>query len=531
MINDRLDPLAEARQSFHLGQLSNAIRLAQEAAGSPNLTPQAQILQARCLIEQGHFPQADILLSTALANLPQDSEMALEMRLRLASLRIYLTGHIAQIWEEARDVLAGNPLQRLRGLALDLWGRGLAIAVIYHLASPEDLVEAKRLLSEAIDSYRLVGENDTALAALLKLGQLHLLSTPDLAAARLTFQEAWDLAQSAENLVRQAEAKLRLAELDFDASLAKRAENPEAQIDPAPYQQAMLLYENAGHVLGPADVLLSVGTRLTKAGYDGSDSLQQALLLYEKADNLIGLSSTVAELSTWYLQQGELSLSLEYRQRAIAIAREMGFPLSQATACLGIGDYYFRTGDYARALAAYEQVEELTVAPSVLAMQGLNLANSYSMMNLHDRAAEVCRAAIEILEQSGSSQILSLAYFILGNVISGKGNWAEAIPVWRKSLDMDEASNNLLEQAKKLQCIAQATVMQYHRAGGYSIPETAYEEAMALYSQTIELLKRVGNNEAVASIANTYELQGQTLLVCARPLDCIKYLELAVKEA
>lgn len=519
------EPLAEGWQLFHLGQLSAAIGLAQSATSSPVLAPQAQLLLVRCFFEQGRFRQAETICTKALVTLPSDSESAQEMRLRHAFLQIYLSGNLTPILEEAQAVLAENQSPRQRALVQDLLGRGKAIAVVWYLAPPSDLVEAKHLLSEAANSYHCSDDRDAALAALLKLGQLHLLSKPDPATAQSIFQQAHDQAETEGNSVRQAEALLRLAELDFDAILAQQAVNPEAQIDATPYHRALGMYEAIGHGFGPADVLLSLGNRLIKAGFDGSEAVQQALLLYSQVDHLSGICNALIDLSTWHLQQGEVSQSLDCRQRAAATAQEMDFPLAQATAYLGIGDYYFRTGDYARALAAYEQVEKLAAVPSVQSMPGLELANAYTLMNLHDRAETACRKAINTLTKVGALQSLSLAYFILGNVLSAKGNWAGAIPIWPEGLAIDEACDNRFERAEKLKCIAQATVMQHYKPNGSPIPDTAYEDAMALYNQALELLQTLANGEATAAIAGTYQLQAQTALTCRRPLDALKYLE------
>lgn len=519
--------LVEGWRLFYLGQLPTAIRLTQTATSSEDLTQKSQMLLVRCLLEQGRFRQAEIICNKLIDTLPLDSELAWEIRLRRGFLQIYLAGNLSPILEESQTILTQNQSLKIRALAQDLLGRGKAIAVVWNLASTSNLVEAKNLVSEAVDNYNHGGDTDAALAALLKLGQLHLLCTPNPDTAKSIFQQASDKAREVNNTVRQAEAALRLAELDFDTILAQRAVNPEIQLDSTLYHQAMTLYEAFCHALGPADVLLSLGSRMIKAGFDGSDAVQQAIQIYLQQDNCTGLFNALIDLSTWHLQQGQITQSLDCRQEAQKIAQEMDFPLAQATAYLGIGDYYFRTGDYARAKAACERVEQLATIPSVSAMQGLNLANTYTLMNLPDRAEKVCCNAINTLEKAGYSKSLSLAYFILGNVLSSKGDWAQAIDVWRKGLSVDETCHYRFEQAEKLKCIGQAIVMQHHLNYASTMNDTAYSEAMALYSQAIDLLKVVGNNEATAAIAGTYQLQGQTSITCGRSVDAISYLEKA----
>lgn len=162
------DPLVEGWRLFHLGQLPATIHLAQTATFSLALALQARLLLVRCLFEQGRFRQAETICSKALTTLLSDSELAWEMRLRRAFLQIYLAGNLTPILEEGQTVLAEDQSSRLRALAQDLLGRGKAIAVVWHLAPPSDLVEAKHLLSEAVNSYHCSGDPDAALAALLK---------------------------------------------------------------------------------------------------------------------------------------------------------------------------------------------------------------------------------------------------------------------------------------------------------------------------------------------------------------------------
>ncbi|KAI9130020.1 tetratricopeptide repeat protein [Acaryochloris sp. CCMEE 5410] len=319
----------------------------------------------------------------------------------------------------------------------------------------------------------------------------------------------------------------RLAELDLDTCFVCRGTEQNFPLDSALYQQALALFETIDHALGPADVLVSLGSRLIKAGFDGTDSVHQALKIYRQQDNLLGIYNALTDLSSWYLQQGQINESFNLRQEALEIAQRMGFLLAQATTYLGIGDYYFRTSDYANALAAYEQVEALTDLPGIRTMHGLALVNAYIHMNLLDRAESICHQTITLLLPIGNSPSLSLAYFILGNVLSAQGQWAEAISRWQTGLTVDVELKNHFDQAEKLKCIAQAMVMQHHKPGGSKVPDVAYETAMLHYSEAIVCLESIGDRQATAAIAGTYQLQGQTAVASGRSLNALPYLEQA----
>ena len=513
------------QQLWSSGRLPEAIHLTQTCLPSNS---SLQPILIRCLCDQGYFLQADNACHELLAPTSPETSIRQELQLRQAFLQLYLKADRPPLFTQAQAILADSASPHITALAHDLLGRAIAITVTWNLAPPSNLAIAQTHLTQAIQTYTQAGDTDAALAALLKLGQIHLLGpSPDRTTAQTLFQQAQDQAQATQHPVRQAEALLRLAELHLDAALARRGTEPDFPIDPTPYQQALALYETSGHALGPADVLLSLGSRLINAGFDGTDSVQQALEIYRQQDNLIGSFSALTELTSWHLQQGQITASFTLRQEALAIAQQMGFPLAQATAYLGIGDYYFRTADYANALAAYEQVEALTDLPGIRAMHGLVLANAYTLMNLPDRAETACRRSIALLQPIGNTPSLSLAYFILGNVLSAQGHWAEAIPVWQAGLTIDVALQNRFDQAEKLKCIAQATVMQHHRPGSFTVPDAAYETAMTHYAEAIECLEQVGDRQATAAIAGTYQLQGQTAVASGRSLDALRYLEQA----
>jgi tetratricopeptide (TPR) repeat protein len=149
------------------------------------------------------------------------------------------------------------------------------------------------------------------------------------------------------------------------------------------------------------------------------------------------------------------------------------------------------------------------------------------LMRLPDRAIVASQHTIDVLRPVGTNANLSLARYILGTALTSKGNWAGAIVVWREGLVEDEQREDWLSIAQKLQCIAQALVMQHYVPGGPPVPEEAYAESMATYAQAIALLQASHNPQSLAVIANTYQLQGQSAIACNRPADAGEYLEQA----
>lgn len=530
--HDLQNSLVEAQRLFYLGQLSKAISLAQRASESPALTLQARLLMVRCLFSQGKFCDADAICSLSPETSLSDIGCIRELRLWHSFLQIYLIGNPAAALVECEDAISWAKSQpdslHLIAVANDLMARAKAIASEWGLAPTSSLAEARVLSARAAEAYREHGDFFESLSAMIKQGQFYLMGIEkDRDTARKILQEVQIQALVTGNNVLQAEAALHMAELDFEDMLARQAVEPEIRVENTPYQYSLALYNATEHALGPADVLLSLGRSLVNAGFNGTNFMNQALNIYSQEDNLAGINSALSSLGTCYLQQGRTAEALHCHQQAVKVAEKMCFPLGQATGYMGIGDYFYRTGDYARALGAYEKTEILAAFSAVRAMLNLALANAYISMNLHDRAEVTCREAIETLRLSGPNERLSLAYYILGNIQASNGDWAVAIATWKDGLAVDKSINNRHGQAEKLQCIAQATVMQHYLPGGLPIPDLAYKEATALYTQAIVLLKEIGDQQAAAAIASIHQLLGQTAVTCGHFLDALQYLEQA----
>ena len=528
--HDRAAFLAQLENLLTHGRLVEVLQAVEQALPAYRILPEAQLLMARSLGELGHFVQAEANYAELAATEGVSDSLVWEARLWHAFLGIFRRGDLDSVLDLGQAALVwaqtAPDRSKITGLASDFIGRALAIAAEWYLRPPDVLAEAQQLLAAAVVAYRQCGDHDRALATTLKQAQILRKGSPSQQhEARTLVEEAHGLAEAEQNLIRQAEAALRLAEWEVDAQLARSSQPGELPIDLAGYQRALDLYQVAEHRLGPADVLVSLGQRLVAAGIDGSDWLLQALHVYQEQASLIGMFETLSTLSMWYVWQGRLKDAESSHQQIVESAAQMGFQLGQTRAAMGLGDYYFRTGSYARALAAYEQADATAMQPVTSGLIALNLANTYTMMNLPQRAAAACREAIATFRSVDAAENLSLAYYILGNVLSKQGDWAGAIGVWRDGVAVDETSRNRRSHAEKLLAIAQATVMQHYHHRGAAIPEASYNQSMTLYEQAITLLEHSREPAAYAVIANAYQLQGQTALVAGRPIDGLRYLE------
>lgn len=522
--------LEAIQRSFYQGQLPATIQQALQGPIPPEQIVPIRLLLLRSLLLQGRYRQAEQICTALLENIPNEqNDLSHEIRCWSAFLQIYLVSDPLPSISVARTLLLEMQTSSLSTARVKiLLGKMLALAANWLLLPATVMQEARAVLGEALQHYRAAQAQQDTFEVLLSLGQFFLAEPAlDRSKARSLFLQAQEEGRAAGDLVQQAKAQCCLAELDFDEKQETDAKITAIALDVSSYQVAHDLFEQAGCVLGIADVLLSLGRRLLQNGHDGTQFLQEALKRYQQEENLLGIYSAVNGLGSWYVQQGILPRAFEYHQQSVEITQEMGFPLGQAISAMALGDYYSRVANYAKALSYYEQAESLVMLRVVGAMVGLLLANAYLLMRLPDRAMSASQRAIDVLCSAGPSANLSLARYIRGIALTGKGDWAGAIVVWREGLTEDGQRKDWLSMAQKLQCIAQALVMQYSIPGGPPVPEEAYAESMTTYTQAIALLGTSQDPQSLAVIANTYQLQGQSAIACNRPADANTYLERA----
>jgi tetratricopeptide (TPR) repeat protein len=512
--------LAHLQPLYMLGHFSEVVRVASETEELANV-PEAQLLAARALMEQGNFRAAEAAFAVAHTVAGPESITGYEISLWSAFLRLYRWGDTTIFEEVCSGSLfwarAEPGRDRIVAIALDLQARALAISTEWGHGSSETLLLAQQQLSDAADVYRRTGDTDRAIAASLLRGHLLLKGkAPDRPTARAIIEEAYASATSAANEVRQAEAVLRLAELELEQQLRRPVRDEADTVQLERFQQALELYGQSEHAFGQADVLYSLGRLLTVAGFDGATDLQRALEHYQHLGHATGCYNTLSALALWHIRQGNLSSAWSYLQQSNTLVEKTGYLPGQQAVALGMGDYFFRAGQYARALSAYERAADLARHPVGQALVQINLANTYLLMGLAHRAENECQAAIERLRKLNQQEHLSLAYFILGNILSAREDWEGAKAAWHAGLAIDEQLGNPVSKAEKLISMAQALGMRGYQRGGSALPQDRYDEAMALYDQAIAVLASRGDPIAAAVVANAHQLRGQTAIRAGR---------------
>jgi len=76
---------------------------------------------------------------------------------------------------------------------------------------------------------------------------------------------------------------------------------------------------------------------------------QEALALFKQLGNPLGQASTLGNIGNVYFRQGKYEKALRSHQDALAIDKQLGDPLGQANAYTNIGNVYAEQGKYEEA--------------------------------------------------------------------------------------------------------------------------------------------------------------------------------------
>ncbi|MGA4725788.1 tetratricopeptide repeat protein [Micromonospora taraxaci] len=208
-------------------------------------------------------------------------------------------------------------------------------------AATEALGQAIRL-AEELHLPLLRAQATTKLGSVLRLQGDHVAAIEKLDAARELARQLADRSMEAENLIDTGAAHRELGRHD-DAEAA--------------FSRSVRLYEEIGEDLGKACVLKEFGDLLVATGRlrDARSRLAEARDVYAALPDRLGLSAVDNSLGRLELAVGDTTASAAAHRSALAFARDIGNPLEEAGALLGLAHALAATGDSGSARAAAEQ--------------------------------------------------------------------------------------------------------------------------------------------------------------------------------
>jgi len=249
------------------------------------------------------------------------------------------------------------------------------------------------------------------------------------------YQQALEIARAEKDQFRQA------ATLNNLGSAYQMLGKPKLALER--FNQALALWRTTADLTGQATTLLNIG-QLHAAARDKPKALDyynQALILWRQRADRAGEDRTLG-----YIRQLELpaedrispSLARDYEMR-LESARKGREALQEAAALAALAEFYFKVGEYSKALPYYSQAVPL-----------------WRTLGKRDR-------------ESGALFCLGLCFAALGKQTNARDCYDRVLTLWR-------ASRNVREEARTLQEIGQS----YYAAGENRQALEYYEKALQL---------------------------------------------------
>jgi DNA-binding SARP family transcriptional activator/tetratricopeptide (TPR) repeat protein len=184
---------------------------------------------------------------------------------------------------------------------------------------------------------------------------------------------------------------------------------------------------------------LRIGASLVDRGRasEALDILNSAIHAAEEAGELETLAFALYYRGQCAWDMDDHAGAREYAERGLAVARRAGSRLAEMLTLRVLATAHASLGHADRAVAIVEQAavlaEELGAVPYKLVVQHC-LAYVCTLVNQHERAAIVCREAIELSCELGDIASEALMRGILGDAYQGLGRYSDAADSLKRAL-------------------------------------------------------------------------------------------------
>lgn len=268
---------------------------------------------------------------------------------------------------------------------------------------------------------------------------------------------------------------------------------------------------------------------------------KKALTLAEKYNQPNEKYLAYCNLAVSYLNHDTLNLSLQYHQKALELAQQVGDSLQIARSRFELGTYYTEKGYYENALthllSSLEILEKLSQDKNTTGFESKisfitnNIGTLYSRINNNDKAMEYYRYSLGIKENLGDS--LGVAHMLnnIGLLFVKENNLEKAEEYYKEALRIIKKDGDEIDVSESISVLMLLMMKQkqYSKAIGYFdtletyfnvMPERAIlaalsnisslwldlgkpDKAYAYISQMIELSKR---SNTIWLLSESYKL-------------------------
>jgi len=170
------------------------------------------------------------------------------------------------------------------------------------------------------------------------------------------------------------------------------------------------------------------------------DHYQQAIQTWRRLDNHVYLARTWHELGIVYANAGEFDLAQQAYEEAGAILRPTNNVKDKALVSLNLGVLYYRQENWARAEAAFLEIDPVTLREQneldLLGRFYNNLGNVYLKMERWESAADDLNLAISLFRERENQLDLGNSLGTLASVYAQDGKKEAALALYAEAIQL-----------------------------------------------------------------------------------------------
>jgi tetratricopeptide (TPR) repeat protein len=164
--------------------------------------------------------------------------------------------------------------------------------------------------------------------------------------------------------------------------------------------------------------------------YAASGQLNNALDAFKQAErfssNKFDLMNIYRQLGMVLTDKGDNDSALNYHERSLGLARELGEKEVEASQLNNLGNIFSYNGQIDKAMDYYQQSLELTTSDNLKATIHNNIAMAYNQKGNYTAGIDNLQKAIEISLRIGDYHGAAQTILNLGSTYKNKGDYAEA---------------------------------------------------------------------------------------------------------
>ncbi len=295
---------------------------------------------------------------------------------------------------------------------------------------------------------------ENALESVNKKDRFDILTALSVELARIDYARSQELADEALTLARKKH-NIRLEVSGYINKGYCHELNYEDSIALTFFRKAFELSEEKNYDDGKAEALFRLGRSFSyQKDYSMSaEYLEKALQLAKETGNLKIEGQVVSSMADNLRQAGSTDEALTYYRQALESAQKADDISTMGSVYSSIGSIYYSMGDYHQAISNYEESRKLRIRQGSrlrAAQTENNIANSYFNLARYDMAIEYYQKALPVFEELKYSAGIASIYNGMAVIYFEQKLYGKSLEDHFKKLEISRETGNLKEVGNTL---------------------------------------------------------------------------------